>query len=86
MLFRSVVDDVYSILRSEGITAIFVTHDINEAISLCDRVAVLSSKPCTVKKITEIDMHDLTPAQRRKQERFVHLYDEILHTLQYSKE
>ena len=81
-----VVDDVYSILRSEGITAIFVTHDINEAISLCDRVAVLSSKPCTVKKITEIDMHDLTPAQRRKQERFVHLYDEILHTLQYSKE
>ncbi|MDE5618174.1 MAG: ABC transporter ATP-binding protein [Clostridia bacterium] len=81
-----VVDDVYSVLHSEGITAIFVTHDINEAISMCDRVAVLSSKPCTIKKIINIEMDNLTPTQRRKEEKFVHLYDEILRNLQTEKE
>lgn len=50
-----VTNDIYSILRKEGITALIVTHDISEAVSFSDRVIVLSHKPGTVKNIHEID-------------------------------
>ena len=50
-----VTNDIYNILRKEGITAIIVTHDISEAISMSDRVIVLSSRPGTVKNIHKID-------------------------------
>ena len=40
--------DVYSILRSENQTMIMVTHDIPEAVSMSDRVIVLSKRPATV--------------------------------------
>ena len=49
-----VTNDIYSILRKEHITAI-VTHDISEAISMSDRVLVLSERPGTVKRIHNID-------------------------------
>ncbi len=78
-----VVGDVYDMLKREEMTAVFVTHDINEAISMCDRVLVLSQKPCRVKKIVDIGEFDgMPPAQRRIDERFVKLYDEILTELQ----
>lgn len=50
-----VTNDIYSILRKEHITAIIVTHDISEAISMSDRVLVLSERPGTVKNIHNID-------------------------------
>lgn len=50
-----VTNDIYSILRKEHITAIIVTHDISEAISMSDRVLVLSERPGTVKSIHNID-------------------------------
>ena len=37
-----VTEDIYHILRKEHITALIVTHDISEAISMSDRVIVLS--------------------------------------------
>ena len=78
-----VVGDVYDMLKREEMTAVFVTHDINEAISMCDRVLVLSQKPCRVKKIVDIGEFDgMPPSQRRIDERFVKLYDEILTELQ----
>lgn len=78
-----VVGDVYDMLKREEMTAVFVTHDINEAISMCDRVLVLSQKPCRVKKIVDIgEFNGMAPSQRRIDERFVKLYDEILTELQ----
>ncbi len=41
----SVGDDIYSIIKSEGKTAILVTHDLSEAISMADRILVLSARP-----------------------------------------
>lgn len=38
----SVSADIYRIIRQEGKTALLVTHDISEAISMSDRVAVLT--------------------------------------------
>ena len=49
------IPTMMSILRKEHITAIIVTHDISEAISMSDRVLVLSERPGTVKGIHNID-------------------------------
>lgn len=50
-----VTNDIYKILKKEKITAIIVTHDISEAISMSDRVFVLSKRPGTIKNIHKID-------------------------------
>ena len=53
-----VSEDLYHIIKSEGMTAILVTHDITEAISMSDRVVVLTKRPAMVKKIYTIDFKD----------------------------
>ena len=67
-----VTNDIYSILRKENITALIVTHDISEAISMSDRVIVLSSRPGTVKDIHKIDFEitDRTPLNCRESPKF----------------
>lgn len=66
-----VCDDVYSIIRQEKKTAILVTHDITEAISLSDKIIVLSERPSMVRKIflTDFDK-DLSPLKRRESNAF----------------
>lgn len=44
----SVSGDIANIIRSQNKTAIIVTHDISEAISLADRVLILSRRPSTI--------------------------------------
>ncbi len=51
-----VADDIGGIIRNEGKTAILVTHDLSEAISMADRIVVLSRRPARVKKIMEITL------------------------------
>ena len=41
----SVCDDISSIIKKEEKTAILVTHDLSEAISMADQVLVLSKRP-----------------------------------------
>lgn len=48
----SVADEIGTIIRKEGKTALLVSHDISEAISLSDRVIVLSGRPARLKKST----------------------------------
>ena len=50
-----VTNDIYSILRKENITAIIVTHDISEAISMSDRILVLTKRPGKIKSLHTID-------------------------------
>ena len=59
----SVSDDIGRILRTEKKPAILVTHDIAEAISMADRIILLSARPATVKKIIPIEfsMKNRTP-------------------------
>ena len=67
-----VTNDIYSILRKENITALIVTHDISEAISMSDRVIVLSNRPGTVKDIHKIDfeIENRTPLNCRENPKF----------------
>ncbi len=58
--------DIHHILRREHKTALLVTHDISEAISMSHRVIVLSRRPAVVKSIHTIDeLEGLTPLERR---------------------
>ena len=75
----AVSDDIGSIIKSERRTAIMVTHDISEAISLADRVVVLSKRPGSVKKIHKIELScsKQTPIIRREAPEFRDYFNEI---------
>lgn len=49
-----VSNDIGSILKKQRMTAILVTHDLSEAISMADRVLILSKRPGSIKKIVPI--------------------------------
>lgn len=72
----SVCDDVHRIIKSEKKTAVLVTHDISEAISLADRIVVLSHRPATVKKIYTPGIAG-SPLKRREDESFSRWFDVI---------
>lgn len=72
----SVSDDVYKIIKEEKKTVIMITHDIAEAISLGDRVIVLSKRPTVIKNIYEIKLTNKnTPIENRKAKEFSYYYD-----------
>ena len=68
----SVSDDIGKILRQEKKTAILVTHDISEAISMADRVIILSPRPAIIRKIVPIcfDLENRTPMASRNAPEF----------------
>lgn len=75
----SVADDVFKIIKAEGITAIMVTHDIPESISMSDEVIVLTNRPSRIKSTHSItfDMENRTPINCREQQEFRHYFDLI---------
>lgn len=66
----SVCDDVYKIIRSEKKTALLITHDISEAISVADRIFVLSRRPARVIACHDIHFPDNEPLKRRENKEF----------------
>lgn len=83
----NVCDDVHNIIKNENKTALLVTHDISEAISLADKVIILSARPSYVKKILKIDLSEFgSPLKRREAPSFRTLFDEIWKEIQYDKE
>lgn len=72
-----VTNDIYKILREEKITALIVTHDISESISMSDKVIVLTKRPAKVKQIHLIDFElpDRTPINCRKSPKFSEYFD-----------
>ena len=74
-----VTKDIYDILKNEHITALIVTHDISEAISMSDRVIILSNRPAVVKEVHEIDfgMENRTPLNCRESPKFSKYFDTI---------
>lgn len=80
----AISEDVYKILKEEEKSIIMVTHDIAEAISMCDKVVVLSKRPCNVKKIFNIIFDSKsTPIENRKEIKFSSYYDQIWREIDY---
>ena len=74
-----VTNDIYNILKKEGITTIMVTHDISEAISMSDRIIVLNARPGTVKDIHKIDfeIEERTPINCREKPKFSQYFNTL---------
>lgn len=80
----AVSDDVYKIIKNTGKTVIMITHDIAEAISMADRVIVLTERPAKVKQIYNIEMEGKsTPINNRKCREFSEYYDMIWKEIDY---
>ncbi len=80
----AVSDDVYSIIKNEKKAAIMVTHDIAEAISMADRIIILSKRPSTIKRIIDINLSDKSnPISNRKAKEFAYYYDLIWREIDY---
>ena len=80
----AVSDDVYKIIKKEKKTAIMITHDIAEAISMANRIVVLSGRPCKVKKIFDVNLTNAsTPIENRKCKEFPIYYDQIWKEIDY---
>ena len=75
----SVSDEIGSIIRQEGKTAILVSHDISEAISLSNRVVVLSARPAKLKKIYPIhlSLEEYSPMKAREAPEFREYFNAI---------
>lgn len=79
----SVQNDIHSIIKSEHKTAILVTHDISEAISMSDKIIVLTKRPGTIKQIINLDFpKELTPLERRNNIEFNNYFKLLWETLQ----
>lgn len=79
-------NDVVKICRAGKRSMIIVTHDIAEAISMADRVVVLSRRPATVKKIYEIPLsrRAASVADVQSMPEFAHFFKEIWDALDIS--
>lgn len=76
-----VQDDVYSIILKEKISSLLVTHDIEEAICLSNRIIILTSRPTKIKKEILIKFpKDLSPLEKRKNPLF-NQYFSLIHEL-----
>lgn len=78
----NVCDDVANIIKLEKKTALLVTHDLQEAISMSNRIFVLTKRPANIKAIhtTQFDPA-LTPFEKRRtieaEQLFNTLWEEI---------
>jgi NitT/TauT family transport system ATP-binding protein len=75
----AVSEDIYSIIKKENKTAILVTHDISECISMADRIVVLTKRPGTIKSIYNIKLtcEKRTPLNSREAPEFRYYFNRI---------
>ena len=73
-----VSNDVYQIIKNENKTAIIVTHDIEEAISMCSKIIVLSKRPTKIINSHIIKLSDSKdPINNRKAKEFSYYHNLI---------
>jgi NitT/TauT family transport system ATP-binding protein len=70
-------DELLGLWETVGASVLFVTHDLEEAITLADRVVVLTSRPATVKQEFRVDLPRPRARDVRFLPHFVELHEEI---------
>lgn len=75
----NVSNDVFRIIKEENVSALLVTHDISEAISMADRIVILSHRPAKLKEVIKMKFTDEenSPLSRRKSQKFSEYFDKI---------
>ena len=74
-------DEVLRLWEARGTTMLLVTHDIDEAIYMSDRIVIMTPRPGRIDRI--IDVNLLRPRQRNSAE-FLHLRGDILELLHFA--
>ncbi|MBR2974841.1 MAG: ABC transporter ATP-binding protein [Clostridia bacterium] len=77
----AVCDDVHRVIKSENKTALLVTHDISEAISMADRIIVLTKRPARVLVEHVTNLGQETPLKRREDKSFGKQFEYLYHQL-----
>ena len=71
--------DIGNIIRENGKTAVLVTHNLSEAISLADKIIVLTKRPATIKRMVDISLTitDNSPLGYRTAPEFNEYFNDI---------
>lgn len=75
--------DIYNILKSEGKTLLLVTHDIAEALTLCNKIIVLTNRPSSIKKVYNINFEYSDLLSKRESKEFKKYYNQIWKDIDY---
>ncbi|HUC94347.1 MAG TPA: ABC transporter ATP-binding protein [Paenibacillus sp.] len=81
----TLADEIHGIIKDQGKTAILVTHDISEAISMADRVMVMSRRPSTISTVYDIRFEEgtgLSPWRKREAARYNQYFNAIWRELE----
>lgn len=83
-----VADDIWGIIRKEKKTAILITHDIAEAVSMADRVIILSNRPAFIKQTLDINLsiENRTPFTARSAPEFSEYFNLIWKELNHNEQ
>lgn len=75
----NISEEVLNIIKNEKKTAVLVSHDISEAVSLSDRVVIFSKRPSKVKKIVKVDFGSdkLSLHEKKNHKKFNDYFDII---------
>lgn len=76
-----VIEDIYNIIKKEKKTTIIVSHDISEAISLADRIILLTKRPAAIKDKFEIRFDNISPLKKRQNPDFQKYFEEVWEAL-----
>jgi NitT/TauT family transport system ATP-binding protein/sulfonate transport system ATP-binding protein len=76
-------DELLRIWKERGTTMIFVTHDVDEAIYLSDRIIIMTPRPGRIEEIIKVD---IGRPRARNHPDFFRLRSKILEILHFAKE
>lgn len=74
-------DELLRIQNEKNMTMVMVTHDVDEAVYLSDKIVVMSARPAKVEKVVKVE---LSKPRDRNNPEFIRLRSEILKTLHYA--
>jgi ABC-type nitrate/sulfonate/bicarbonate transport system ATPase subunit len=49
-------DEILKIWETQGMTAVMVTHDVDEAVYMADRIVVMSARPAKIEQVIAVEM------------------------------
>lgn len=80
-----VSDDISRLIRRSGKTMLIITHDLSEAVSIADKIIVLTNRPATVKEVLEIHLSgdNITPLTARNAPEFNEYLNHLWEAIKY---
>src|SRR5258707_1906438 len=75
-------DELLRIWRETGNTVVFITHQIEEALFLADRVMILAARPGRVREILPVEIERPRPLEVKRRPEFARLADHVWRSIE----